>query len=193
MANTTITITSNEIKLVEHYLQVKKEKETIQQRGGSIKQIHLDGQMKGIVTAYELYIGNSFNDLLERYKQGKENENVNVQEEPTQNQNQNQNPISTNTVKQMDIDIDIDIDKSVKLIKQELKEKIKGRLMIRKNNSYKGYEQKGIYTYNVYFDMPTTANKETLQEVIKKYGGAPSSVLVVGGNYGFLVTFRIQS
>lgn len=77
----------------------------------------------------------------------------------------------------------------LKKVRVELRKQVSGKVMVRKDTSYPGLEQRGIFTYNVYFDNPTPIAKETIKKVIEDNGFSSSNPRIVGGVYGYVISF----
>lgn len=77
-------------------------------------------------------------------------------------------------------------------LKKELKDSITGKVMLRKNRNYKGLEKMNIDTYDVYFDTPTTKNKELIKKLIEDKGYKASGFRIIGGSYGYVITFNTK-
>ncbi|MFV1457655.1 hypothetical protein [Bacillus mycoides] len=77
-------------------------------------------------------------------------------------------------------------------VKAELKKRVSGKVMVRKDNSYPGLEQKGIFTYNVYFDNPSPNVKEAIKGVIESHGFQAMNFRIIGGAYGYVIPFTTE-
>lgn len=81
-------------------------------------------------------------------------------------------------------------DVAVEALKKELKRLTKGRTMVRQDGSYKRDEARGIYTWAVYFDDPR--DRDVISKAIAFGGFYPSVFRVVGGSYGYVLSFRTK-
>lgn len=80
----------------------------------------------------------------------------------------------------------------VTLIKSQLKERCEGDVMVRKNRSYRGLEQDGIQTYDVFYSLPTPKEKEIINKIISEHVEISYGHIVVGGQYGYKTMFQIK-
>lgn len=65
-------------------------------------------------------------------------------------------------------------------VKRQLKEKVDGRVMVRKNSN----------RYSVYFDTPTPRNKEIIREILEVHGYTAYNFMIMGGSYGYVISFN---
>ena len=78
-------------------------------------------------------------------------------------------------------------DYAVEAIRKELKKHVKGRVMMRQNRSYPGLEDRGIDTWDVYYDDPNDLRAIGL--TIEFGGYTPQGRRIVGGTYGYVRSF----
>jgi len=86
-----------------------------------------------------------------------------------------------------------DVKAHLELLKQELRKTTQGKTMVRQDRSYKGNEDRGIFTYRVYFDIPTATNKEAIRKAIIRSGFHVTGYRVVGGSYGYTISFQAHT
>jgi hypothetical protein len=84
-------------------------------------------------------------------------------------------------------------EKELAQLKKILKEKINGKFMVRKDGRWKGDADRGIHHYNVYFDTPTTANKNAIDTSVREIGWTPGGMRIEAGTYGFIISFRTEA
>lgn len=77
----------------------------------------------------------------------------------------------------------------IETVKQQLKEQCRGKTMLRRDNSHKGLAERGILTYKAYYSTPIDA--KIISEIITKNGLFHSGRVIVGGEYGFCISFQM--
>ena len=77
----------------------------------------------------------------------------------------------------------------MKELKKQLKDSVDGKVMVRKSSQFKYREKFGEYRYDVYFDFPTTENKETIKRIISENGYTPLGFKIIAGTYGYVISF----
>jgi hypothetical protein len=76
---------------------------------------------------------------------------------------------------------------AVEEMKKDLTRNIQGKFMIRRNHQYKGWEQQGVWSFNVYFDLPLPKNKEAIKVAAYNAGmHCGDNYHVIGGTYGYV-------
>lgn len=81
---------------------------------------------------------------------------------------------------------------NLEAVKRELRDVIDGRFMVRKDGRYKGLEKEGVMSYLVYFDTPTPRNKDGIRVTLEALDLEPTSMIIVGGSYGYTIGFRTK-
>ncbi|UXQ89010.1 hypothetical protein Thu_167 [Bacillus phage Thurquoise] len=81
---------------------------------------------------------------------------------------------------------------NLEAVKRELKEVVDGKFMVRQYRGYRGLENRGILTYNVYFDTSTPRNQEGIRVTLEALGLEPTKMVVIGGSYGYLIRFKVK-
>lgn len=79
----------------------------------------------------------------------------------------------------------------IQSIKETIAASISGKFMVRKVAGKRVHEARGIYEYRVYFDTPTSNNKELIQKTIRDAGCTPHGFQIIGGTYGYIIGFRV--
>lgn len=80
----------------------------------------------------------------------------------------------------------------IEKLKKALKQNMDGKIMIRNDSSFAGDDRRGIHTFNLYFDIPTPRNKDLINSEIVKMGFNPLGIRIVGGSYGYVITFKTK-
>ena len=75
----------------------------------------------------------------------------------------------------------------IKALKEELKGKIQGKFMIRQTHKYKGLEERGIYRFNVYYELPTPNNRKLISTTAYEHGFKAYDQQIIEGSYGFVI------
>lgn len=76
-------------------------------------------------------------------------------------------------------------------IKKQLKTIPKNEVMVRKNRLWKGLEEMGRVSYSVYYTNPSPRVKEAITEIVESFDCRAFGHRVVGGKYGYVMTFVI--
>lgn len=87
----------------------------------------------------------------------------------------------------------MDRKEKIKAITKELKEKCDGRVMLRENKGYPGLRIQNIFSYNIFFDTPTSTEKSLIQTILSEHEVVRvSNFIIVGGAYGYKFSFDIR-
>lgn len=81
-------------------------------------------------------------------------------------------------------------------IANEIKEELQGikennKIMIRRCRKFKGLEEKGVWSFDVYYDVPLPIVKASISNIIEKHGGRVYHHRIIGGSYGYTVSYKL--
>ncbi|AFQ96455.1 hypothetical protein [Bacillus phage vB_BceM_Bc431v3] len=77
-------------------------------------------------------------------------------------------------------------------LKRDLKAVVDGKFMVRQYRGYKGLENRGVFTYNVHFDVPTPNNQEAIKQVLGCYDVDVQRFRISEGSYGYIIGFKVK-
>lgn len=76
-------------------------------------------------------------------------------------------------------------------IKKSLDIRCKGNVMIRQDKKYLGNQARGVWDFKLFFDLPTSSEKETIKAILKIYKAKYGNFRVIGGKYGYVISFSL--
>lgn len=78
-------------------------------------------------------------------------------------------------------------------IKQELKTQVDGRVLVKEDKTLRPLLQRGIHTYNIYYDDASEKNIQAIRTIIGQHGINLYGMKLVRCVYEYVITFRVDN